>query len=145
MQIPYELLALRLIHVLGGIIWVGGAFVSMVWFAPAIMSAGPAAASIGATLQRRKMMQVMPIIALLTLLSGLRLLAITSGGFQAAYFRTATGTMFASGGLLAILAFVFGLLIARPRAMQGKLGATYVVNAMILLATAAMALARYVV
>lgn len=116
-----ELLVLRIIHVLGGIVWVGGAVLMAFFIAPALQSAGPAAGPIMGALQKRKLMVILPIIALLTILTGLRLLMLMSSNFGAGYFRSPMGMTYASAGLLSILAFVVGILVNRPTML--KLGA----------------------
>lgn len=125
--------------------WFGAGFASLIWFSPAIAAAGPAATpAIMAVFQKRRMLQVMPLIALVTILSGLRLLWIVSNGFSAAYFATPMGHAYAIAGGLGLLAFLVGAFIARPRAMQGKFGAMYVANGMLGLSMIGMAIARYV-
>ena len=120
----YELFVLRLIHVLGGIFWVGAALF-MTWYLMPEMSGNPQAAGVVlGGLQRRNLMTVLPVVALLTILSGLRLIMLASGGFEMAYFHTPTGATFATAGTLAIIAFLMGVLVARPAAMRAaKLGA----------------------
>ena len=113
-----ELIALRLIHVVGGIIWVGGAFIMAFFIGPALQSAGPAAGPIMGALQKRKFMVILPVIAILTMLSGLRLMQITSGGFSAAYFQSPMGKTYAWAGLAAIVAFALGILVNRPTMMK---------------------------
>ncbi|HJR63141.1 MAG TPA: hypothetical protein VJ803_05520 [Gemmatimonadaceae bacterium] len=108
-----ELLALRLIHVLGGIFWVGSALFNALFLFPAFAQAGPAAGQVMAELARRRAFIFMPVIALLTILSGIRLMGITSG-FSSDYLSTPSGRTFAIAALAAILAFVFGILVNRP-------------------------------
>lgn len=112
-----EILVLRLVHVLAGTFWVGTTVFTAAFLLPVLSEAGPAAGNIMAGLQRRKLMVWMPIIALLTLLSGLRLLWLVSGGFSPVYFETSRGLTFALSGTFAVLAFLLGLLVGRP-AMQ---------------------------
>jgi hypothetical protein len=69
----------------------------------------------------------MPVVAVLTMLSGFRLMQITSAGFSATWFQSASGSTYAMGGLAAIIAFVGGLLLSRPTMM--KMGATMVERA----------------
>ena len=139
----YEILVLRFIHVVGGAFWFGAAMASVLWFGPAIAAAGPAAAQVSAVLQRRKMMTVMPIVAGLVLLSGFRLLWIVSGGFEGHYFHTAVGHTYAVAGGIGVLGFLFGLFVARPLAMKGKMWAMYAANVMLALAMIGMAMARH--
>jgi len=169
-----EILVLRLVHVLGGVFWVGAALLNFIYIAPALAAAGPAAAGpVMATLRQRKLFVVLPTVALLTILSGLRLIMITSNGFDARYFQSPVGATFAGAGGLAILAFVLGLALAMPAqkrmavlgpqiaaatddasrsAAQAEMGRLQqrlrvigpVVTGLLLLAAAGMAVARYV-
>ena len=75
----------RIIHVLGGVIWVGSMFFVSVFLIPAMTEAGPDAAKVSAALNRRNWMVVVPVIALLTILSGLWLYWRASSGFNPAY------------------------------------------------------------
>lgn len=115
---PFELLALRLIHVLCGVFWVGAGLYSTLFIVPAMAKAGPAAGPIMEELGRRKLFTVLPTVAILTMLTGLRLLWIVSGGFVPSYFTSASGATFAIGGALAIIGFAFGMLFLRPGQMR---------------------------
>ncbi len=109
-----ELLVLRLVHVLGGMLWVGFAAYNTFFLIPTFAEAGPAAAPIFGGLQKRKLFVFLPIIATLTILSGVRLLMIASGGFTGAFFQTRMGLAFTGGGAVGIIGFVIGLLLTRP-------------------------------
>ena len=113
-----EILVLRVIHVVGGMFWVGGMFFNSLFLMPAMIEAGPAAGPVMGGLQRRRLFVVLPIVALLTILAGLRLLWITSGGFAPSYFATARGATFAGSGAAAILAFALAMEITRPAAAR---------------------------
>ncbi len=169
-----EIIVLRLIHVVGGIFWVGGALLNFLYITPALTAAGPAAAGavIGA-LRQRRLFVVLPTVAVLTILSGLRLMMITSNGFDAGYFESRVGATFAAAGALAILAFLIGITVAMPAqrrmaalgaqiaaatddatrgARQGEMARIQgrlrmmgpIVTGMLLLAAAGMGVARYV-
>jgi uncharacterized membrane protein len=113
-----EIVVLRLIHVLGGIFWVGSALFTTFFLLPALAQAGPAAGTIMAGLQQRRLMILLPLAALLTIASGLRLLWITSTGFTAAYFSTPSGRAYALSGLAAIVGFLLALAVARPAGVR---------------------------
>ena len=113
-----ELLILRLVHVVGGIFWVGGTLLTTFFLIPAVATMGPAGGEVFAAVQRRKLSAYMLAAAVLTILSGLRLLWITSGGFSRAYFATAPGIGFSTAATSALLAFLLGMLVARPAAMR---------------------------
>jgi uncharacterized membrane protein len=165
-----ELLLLRLIHILGGMLWVGAGIFSTMFLAPAMKAAGPAAAgAVMGNLQKRGMFTFMPIVATLTLLSGLRLMWIVSAG-SSSWFRSGPGHTYAISGALAILAFFLGLFVGRPAMVKaGKLSqsvasggaskdliaaeiaklqkraalTTGVATAFLVIAAAGMAIARY--
>lgn len=120
-----ELILLRLIHVVGGVFWVGSVMFTSFFLMPTLMKAGPmVAAPVSAGLQARRMMTWMPIVALLVILSGLRLLMIVSGG-DTHWFVHRTGHAYTVSGALAIVAFIVGFTIARPAMTKaGKLAAS---------------------
>jgi uncharacterized membrane protein len=119
-----ELLILRLVHVLGGIFWVGSTLLTTFFLIPAMATMGPAAGEVFAAIQRRKLSAFLLAAALLTVASGLRLLWITSGGYSPAYFGTAPGFGFATAGTMAIVAFLLGMAVSRPAAVRAaRLGA----------------------
>ncbi len=113
-----ELVILRLIHVLGGIFWVGSAVFTTLFLAPALASAGPTAGQVMQALRRRHLMTALPLAALLTIASGGRLMWITSGGFAPAYFSTAHGSAYALAGAATIVAFLCAMFVARPTAIR---------------------------
>jgi uncharacterized membrane protein len=86
-----ELLTLRIIHILGAIVWVGSLTFISLFLIPAVRSSPAVAGQVMAGLEKRRLFNVLPIVALFTIASGLRLLAIDSAGFSGAYFSTSTG------------------------------------------------------
>jgi uncharacterized membrane protein len=120
-----ELLVLRVVHVLGAIFWLGSGLFTTFFLIPALGKAGPAAAPVMGALQERRLFTWLPIVAVLTLLSGFRLLWIASSGFSAAYVGSAMGQVFLWSGVLATVAFVAGMIIARPAGVKaGQLAAS---------------------
>jgi uncharacterized membrane protein len=109
-----ELLTLRLIHILSAITWLGGGILTAFFLVPAISGSQTAMAEVMAGLKRRRFFIFQPIIATLTILSGLRLLWIDSAGFAGSYFDSATGKAFSWGGLAAIIAYIISYAIAFP-------------------------------
>lgn len=112
------LLSARIIHVLTGVFWVGAmAFVSA-FLIPSLAEAGPDAGKVMAALQRRKFMIVMPVVGVLTMLSGIWLYWRASSGFQVDYMKSGPGHAYAFGALFAIAAFVVGMTYTRPAMMK---------------------------
>ena len=104
----------RIIHVLGGVIWVGSMFFISMFLIPSMTEAGPDAGKVMAALNRRKFMIVIPIIALLTMLSGIWLYWRVSMGFNSAYMSSGPGRAYGLGATMAIVAFLIGMTITRP-------------------------------
>jgi hypothetical protein len=107
-------ITLRIVHVLSAIFWVGTLLFNSFFLFPAITASGPSAGPVMAALQKRGMMIVLPIVGVLTILSGFTMLWIQSGGAMGAYAATRVGRVFTTAGGLALIAFVFGMLVARP-------------------------------
>ncbi len=119
-----EIIVLRLVHVLGGIFWVGSVTFNAAFLLPTLAALGPAAGPVMAGLQRRRMTTVLPTVAVLTILSGLRLLQVGSAGFAGDYFASGPGIAYSVGGLLAIAGFAVGMGFTRPAmARAGALAA----------------------
>lgn len=119
-----EILVLRLVHILGGIFWVGSVSFNAVFLLPTLAGLGPAGGPVMAGLQRRRMTTVLPTVAVLTILSGLRLMQISSAGFSGDYFASAAGLAYTLGGVAAILGFAAGMGLTRPAmARAGALAA----------------------
>jgi hypothetical protein len=119
-----EIIVLRLVHVLGGIFWVGSVTFNAVFLLPVLAGLGPGAGPVMAGLQRRRMTTVLPTVAVLTILSGLRLLQLSSAGFAGDYFASGPGIALSLGGLLGIAGFVVGMVFTRPAmARAGALAA----------------------
>ncbi len=123
-----EVLALRLVHILGGIFWLGAGVFSSVFLLPSLTAARVNPGPLFAELERRRYFTVLPVVAILTMLSGARLLAIASGGFQSSYFATGQGLAYATGAVLSLLTFTLALAVSRPSnaraaALQESLGA----------------------
>jgi len=167
-----ELLILRLIHILGGIFWVGSLAFTSFFLIPAMGSSPAVAGQVMAGLEKRRLFTFLPIVALLTIASGVRLLSIAAASFSGAYFSTSMGRTFAASAVAATVAFLISLLISRPGFVRvGRLGASLatatdegarqritaemqrlsrrvtianaIVVALLLLAAAGMATARY--
>jgi uncharacterized membrane protein len=119
-----EILVLRIVHILGGAFWVGSAIVSTVFLVPALGTLGPTAGQVFGALQKRHLMNTVFASALLSVLAGMRLLWITSGGMSSAYMATPMGRTFAWSGALALVALLIGALVSRPSGMRmGRIGA----------------------
>ncbi len=107
-------IVLRLVHVVGGALWVGMAAFATFYLQPAVQEAGPDGGKVMAGIQRRGLMTVMPTIAVLTLVSGLWLYMRAAGGDHGGFARSGPGMAFGLGGMAAIVAWVTGMFVMRP-------------------------------
>ena len=165
------LITLRLIHILSGAFWIGAALFNAILLVPTIRALGPAA---GPVMQHLVQVKKLPIWLLgagvLTFLSGLGLYERASGGFSNSWMQSGPGMTFGIGAVFALLAILVGLLFTSPaakkageiagslagkppspeqaealKAAQKKIGVTSAVATLfVLLATCAMAVARYI-
>jgi uncharacterized membrane protein len=168
-----NVLALRLIHVVCGVIWVGGVLFIAWFLIPTIRGVGPAGGPVMSHMvQVRRLPIVMMVVAILTVLSGLALYWRDSGGFHGAWMQTGTGIVFSLGALLGLASVALGMAVSSPvgrrlgvlaaaaqakggppsaeeaaemQRLQARLAASSnLVAVLLVLATAAMAVARYV-
>lgn len=114
----YMLIGLRLIHIVCGVFWAGTLIFMAMFFFPSVNDAGPDGGKVVAALQRRGFLNIMPAIAILTVLSGLVMFWRLSDGFQNGWMQSPTGTTLSIGALAAIVALGLGLAILRPRALR---------------------------
>ncbi len=164
---------LRFVHIVGGVFWVGSAMFAALLLAPSLRAVGPGAGPVMNQLVRvRKMPIIMMISGLATMIAGIWLMMIGSAGQPAVWMRSGPGQTFAIGGALAILAFVLGMAVNMPASkrlaaigaaattrggpptadesaemqrLQGRMSvASQIVTVLLVLATGAMAIARYV-
>ena len=108
----------RLIHVLAGVFWVGAMLFVAAFLVPAIRETGPDGGKVMAAVGKRGFMQLMPVIAILTILSGVYLYWRVSGGFDYNYLKSGPGHAYAMGGILSIIAFILGITVTRPAMMR---------------------------
>ena len=111
-------IVLRLVHVACGVFWAGTIIFVATYLEPSVRAAGPAGASVMQGLFKRHYLTVMPVVAGLTILSGIDLLRRASAGFEAAWFGSPTGMTLTAGGLVALVAFAIGVGVMRPAALR---------------------------
>jgi len=109
-----DVLTARLIHVVGGIFWVGAFIFVNFFLAPSLVEAGPDGAKVMSGVMKRRYMPIMMTVAMLTILSGVWLYWKASMGFSVVYMKSGPGHAYAIGGLLSVLAFVIGVSVTRP-------------------------------
>ena len=112
------IVTMRLLHVVLGVFWAGSLIFFAMFLVPSVRDAGPDGAKVMAALQRRRFLDVMPVVAALTILSGLWLYWRMSGGFNWAWITSSTGLALGIGGVIAVVAFGIGVDVMRPAALR---------------------------
>jgi uncharacterized membrane protein len=106
-------LLLRLTHILGGVFWVGAAFLMAGFVLPTLRDTGPEGGRFMQQLMvRRRLPIFLGIAMLLTVLSGLIMYARLASATHGAWPGTPPGMAYGIGGLAAILAAVAGFAIS---------------------------------
>jgi hypothetical protein len=109
---------LRIVHISLGVFWAGTIFFFVSYLEPSLRALGPDGGKVMIELFKRRYLTTLPLIAALTLLSGLWLMWISSAGFDAAWMGSGVGIALSLGGAAALLAFLLGLLVMRPAALR---------------------------
>lgn len=114
----FLLVFMRLLHIVLGVFWVGTMLFNVFFLGPAMEDAGPDGAKVAAGLMQRRFFAILPIAALLTVLSGGWLYWRASLGFEPAYMRSGPGMTYGTGALAAVIAFIIGAAVVRPAMMK---------------------------
>ncbi len=106
---------LRLIHILSGVFWVGGALLMALFVGPSLQAAGPASGPVMQQLvKHRRAPDWLGGAAVVTVLAGLLLYWEVSAGLVGDWVSTPPGIAISVGGLLGLAAAVIGVSVAAP-------------------------------
>ena len=109
-----SMIILRILHIVGGAFWVGAVFMTVLFLIKALADVGPAGGQVMGALIKRRYFEVLPAIALVTVLSGIELLRRVSGGFRSEYMGSRAGIVLSIGALAGLLGLAIGALVSRP-------------------------------
>ena len=109
------LLLLRIIHIGCGVFWAGSILFLAFYVFPAVQRSGPDGGKfMQAISSTNRFAQVLPLMALLTILSGAVLMWRQSGEFTPEWFATKYGLSLTIGGALAVIALIQGMSVNKP-------------------------------
>lgn len=111
-------LLMRLLHVVLGVFWVGTIVFAATFLMPSMRDAGPEGGKVMLALMRRGYMTVVPILALLTLISGFWLYMHIIGTAGPAWAGSMAARVYGLGGIIAVIAFGLGMFVLRPNAKK---------------------------
>ena len=118
------LIVLRLVHIVAGIIWGGGALIMEFFISRSVAATGEAGKQFMQDLMNRlRMHRFMTAMAILTILAGTLLYWHDSNGFTSAWMKGGAGTGFTIGAVFGLIAFIFGAIFGANNAKLGEIGA----------------------
>ncbi|HET6947525.1 MAG TPA: hypothetical protein VFJ45_06905 [bacterium] len=109
---------LRIIHIFGGIFWLGIMWYNVLFFLPRVKTFGQERGRIMQMLSGPPLPQYLTLAGAGTALSGILMFWYASAGLNKAWLATPTGVVLAIAGLLGIYVVVEGLIVQRPTAMR---------------------------
>ncbi len=119
----YLTLILRIVHISAGIFWGGGSLIMHFFFGPTVQATDAVGKQFaGHMMLRTRFVNAMTAAALLTVLAGISLYLIDSGGFTSAWMKSTTGIGFAVGGAFGFVGFVSGAMFGDSNKKLALLG-----------------------
>jgi uncharacterized membrane protein len=113
------MIALRLIHILAGVFWVGTIFLVAGFLMPTARSVGPESGRFMQHLMLQRRLPVFLVITmLLTVVSGFTMYGRMTAATHGAWAGTPPGIGYGVGGLAALLAAIIGGAISGPAARR---------------------------
>ena len=112
-------LVLRLLHILGGVIWAGWAFSLALFVGPGVAAAGPEGGKAMQSIAgNTKLTQTMSVAPLLVVITGVLLFWRVSGELSSAWLSSAPGVTLSIGAVAGIVAYVLAARVIVPAAKQ---------------------------
>jgi uncharacterized membrane protein len=116
-------IVLRLLHIMGGVIWVGGAVAMNRFVSPTIGATGDAGKQFaGYLMSRTRFTAAMTGGAVVTIIAGFLLYGIDSAWFSSAWQSSGPGIGFAIGALFALIGMVTGIMNGNNNKAMGRIG-----------------------
>jgi uncharacterized membrane protein len=108
-------IAARLLHILAGIFWVGSVMTSVFFLEPSAAAVGGAGDRVLAhIITRRRLTTVMAAAAITAVAAGAFLYWTDSGGLRLEWITSHTGLTFTAGAIAALTAFALAALFLKP-------------------------------
>ena len=106
---------LRLVHIIGGVLWIGGVVMVSVFLIPATRDLGPSGGALMEYLTRvRRLPIYLMVVAVLTVLAGIALFIIDSSSYGSAWAGSPAGMAYSIGGVFALATVVVGMAVNSP-------------------------------
>ena len=119
----YLIWLLRIIHIVAGVFWVGGALFMTFFVAPTVGALGePGQKFVGHLMNNLKFSNRMAIASGLTILAGAILYGLDARAGEA-WLQSSFAIGLGIGATFAVIGFVFGILVGRTTKAMAQLGA----------------------
>lgn len=120
----YLILALRLVHIIGGVFWVGAALVMNFFVGPTLRATGDAGKQFaGHLIAKTSFSRVLMISSIATVIAGFWLYGIDSAWFTSPWVSSGAGTGFGIGAGFALVGLVTGIMNGNNIRKLARLGA----------------------
>jgi uncharacterized membrane protein len=120
----YLTITLRLVHIIGGVLWVGGALAMNFFVGPTLRATGDAGKQFaGHLMAKTRFTAAMTVGAYGTVLAGLWLYGIDSAWFSSPWLHSGAGTGFGIGAGFALLGLITGIMNGNNNQKLARLGA----------------------
>ena len=106
-------IALRLVHIVLGVYWVGAILFFVTFLQPSVRDAGPDGMKVVQQIVRRGYLNVLPVIAGLTMLAGLFLYWQDANAMDGMWMSSGLGRGLTVGAVAAIVGFLVGFFVMR--------------------------------
>ncbi len=115
-------IVLRILHVLGGVFWVGGALFSTFFVSPAVAATGDAGKAVmNYLVTKARISMRFTASAVVTVLAGAALYWIDSGGLTSSWTTSGPGWGFGIGGLFALAGLGLSAAVGVNAAKMGRI------------------------
>lgn len=117
-------LILRLLHIIGGVVWVGGALAMNFFVAPTMRATGDAGKQFaGHLMGKTRFTALMTYAGITTIIAGFWLYGIDSNWFTSEWQSSGPGIGFGIGALFALIGMGTGIMNGNNNKSMGQLGA----------------------
>jgi len=122
-NMTYFIWLLRIIHIVGGVFWVGGTLIMTFFIGPTVGATAEAGQKfVGHLMNNLKFSNRMSAAAGLTVLAGVILFGLDARA-GSAWLRSGMGLGLSIGAGFAVIGFIFGILVGRTAKAMADLGA----------------------
>ena len=111
-------IALRLVHIVLGVFWAGAIFFLVSFLLPSVRDAGPDGMKVMQQIVRRGYLNILPVIAALTMLAGLVLYWLDARAMDGVWMSSGLGRALTVGTVAAIVGFLVGFFVMRRSTLR---------------------------